>query len=61
MKKKNEKVTSNDVLDALSIRLNDLLKTGKKGSVERKNSSIEQNFSLGNSNIMLLIFWRRII
>ena len=39
MKKKNEKVTSNDVLDALSIRLNDLLKIGKKGSVERKNSS----------------------
>lgn len=46
MKKKNEKVTSNDVLDALSIRLNDLLKTGKKGSVERKNSSYFWLFKL---------------
>ena len=52
MKKKDEKVTSNDVLDALSIRLNDVLKTGKKGSIEKKNSSYFWLFKL----IFLVIY-----
>ncbi len=38
MKKDKEKVSSNDVLDALSIRLNDVLRFSKKNREKRNNS-----------------------
>lgn len=38
MKKNKEKVTSNDVLDGLAIRLGDVLKTSRKGAVDKKNN-----------------------
>ena len=59
MKKNKMKVTSNDVLSALSIRVNDLLKTTRKGTTDKTNSAYfwlfklillfkQYKFSIGN-------------
>ena len=52
MKKKKEKVTSNDVLDALSIRINDVLKTTRKGTTDKTNSAYFWLFKL----ILLILY-----
>lgn len=54
MKKNKEKITSNDVLDALSIRVNDLLKTTRVGTTDKKNSAYFWLFKL---LLLMLYLW----
>ena len=54
MKKNKMKVTSNDVLSALSIRVNDLLKTTRKGTTDKTNSAYFWLFKL---ILLMLYIW----